>query len=174
MTAIVLMVASAAIFFVIGAFHLQGTFFGYDLSPGNPALQKSMGEISPVVTEETTMWRCWVGFNAGFSMGAMLFGLIYGFLAIVHTSLLFGSPYLLVVGLLMVGGFCALSKAYLLSIPFVCTGISLACYVASIVVSLTYRFVQAEAASRLVLAQAIGGRRVVLLENKNSPPQSPP
>lgn len=136
MTAIVLMVASAAIFFVIGALHLQGTLFGSDLSPRDPALQKSMGEISPIVTEETTMWRCWVGFNAGFSMGAMLYGLIYGFLAIVHPSLLFGSPYLLVVGLLMVGGFCALSRAYLFRLPFILMGISLACYVASIIVSL--------------------------------------
>lgn len=136
MLATVLMVASAAILFVIGALHLQGTFFGSDLTPRDPALQKSMREISPVETTETTMWRCWIGFNAGFSMGAMLYGLIYGFLAIVHRSLLFSSPYLLVVGLLMAGGYVALSKAYLYSIPFVITGISLACYVASIIVSL--------------------------------------
>ena len=57
-----------------------------------------MGEISPVITKETTVWRCWVGFNASHSMGLMLYGLI--------------------------------------SIPFVGAGISLACYVASIIVSL--------------------------------------
>src|SRR3712207_3317830 len=136
MTATVLMVASAAIFLFIGALHLHGTLFTSDLSPRDPALQKSMAEVSPVETEKTTMWRCWVGFNVGFSMGAMLYGLIYGFLAIVHGSLLFGSPYLLVVGLLMAGGYCALSKAYLFSIPFILTGISLACYVASIIVPL--------------------------------------
>ncbi len=66
----------------------------------------------------------------------MFYGLIYGFLAVAHSSLLFSSPYLLVVGLLMVGGFVALAKAYWFSIPFAGTGISLACYVASIIASL--------------------------------------
>lgn len=136
MLATVLMVASAAILFVVGTLHLKITFFGPKLTPRDPALQISMDEISPVITKETTMWRCWVGFNASHSMGLMLYGLIYGFLAIAHSSLLFSSPYLLIVGLLMAGGFVALSKAYFFSIPFVATGISLACYVASIIVSL--------------------------------------
>ena len=92
MTAVVLMVASAPITKKIAAFHLSGTFLGSGLTPRDPALQKSMGQTSPVDTEETTMWRCWVGFDAGFGMGAMLLGLIYGFLAIVCTNLLFGSP----------------------------------------------------------------------------------
>lgn len=136
MLATVLMVASAAILFVAGVLHLEATYFDSDLLPRDPALQKRMREISPVVTEETDMWRCWIGFNAGLSMGFMLYGLIYGFLAIAHSSLLFGSPYLLVVGLLIVGGYVALSKAYMFSFPLVITGVSLACYVASIIVSL--------------------------------------
>jgi hypothetical protein len=82
------------------------------------------------------MWRGWIGFNVGFGLGLIFYGLTYGFLAIVYRSLLFSSPYLLVVGLFMVGGFSALSKVYLFSIPFMCTSASLACYVASIIVSL--------------------------------------
>ena len=136
MAATLLMVASAAIFLVLGTLHLIYTFFSSKLTPRDPALQRSMGEISPVLTNETTIWRCWIGFNASHSLGAMLYGLIYGFLAIAHRSLLFSSPYLLVVGLIMVAGFFALAKAFWFSIPFVGTGISLACYVASIIVSL--------------------------------------
>jgi hypothetical protein len=82
------------------------------------------------------MWRCWVGFNASHSMGAILFGLVYGFLALAHGSLLFTSPFLLVVGLLMVGGFFALGKAYWFSIPFISAGISLACYLASVITAM--------------------------------------
>jgi len=137
MVATILMVASAAILFALGALHLIYTFFGPKLTPRDPALQSSMREISPVITKETTMWRCWIGFNATHSMAAMLFGLIYGFLAISHSNLLFASSYLLVVGLLMVGGFVALSKAYFFSIPFIGTGISLVCYAASVIVALT-------------------------------------
>jgi uncharacterized membrane protein len=136
MAATVLMLASAAFFFVLGTLHLIYTFFGSKLSPRDPALKKSMSEVSPYITRETNMWRCWVGFNASHSIGAMLYGLIYGFLAIAHAGLLFGSPYLLVVGLLTVGGYAALARAYWFSIPFVGTSVSLVCYLASIVVSL--------------------------------------
>jgi len=81
------------------------------------------------------MWRCWVGFNASHSMGLILFGLIFGFLALAHGQLLFRSPFLLVVGLVVLGGFVVLSKVYWFSAPFTGTGISLASYVASIALS---------------------------------------
>jgi hypothetical protein len=137
MLATVLMVASAAILFVAGALHLKATFFDSDLLPRDPALQKRMREVSPGVTQETDMWSCWIGFNAGLSIGFMLYGLVYGFLAISHSSLLFGSPYLLVVGLLTAGGYVALSKAYMFRFPLVITGVSLACFVSGVIVSLT-------------------------------------
>ena len=81
------------------------------------------------------MWRCWIGFNASHSMGAILFGLMYGFLAIFHSPLLFQSGYLLVVGLAMLSGFVALSKAYWFSVPFTGVGIAWASYVASVALS---------------------------------------
>ena len=135
MVAKLFMVASAGILLTLGVIHLVYTFWGPKLTPRDPALQVSMSQISPVITKETTMWRTWVGLNASHSMGAILFGLIYGFLAIVHSELLFQSPYLLLVGLAMVGGFFVLGKVYWFSIPFTGISISLACYVASIVVS---------------------------------------
>ena len=141
MLARVLMLVSAAILFALGALHLIYTFSGPKLFPRDRALQKRMGEISPVISKETNMWRCWVGFNASHSIGAMFYGLIYGFLAATHSSLLFTSPYLLVVGLLMVGGFVALARAYWFRIPFVGTGMSLACYVASLIVLLVQKFI---------------------------------
>lgn len=132
-----LMVASAAVLFALGTLHLIYTFVGTKLTPRDPALQIRMDEVSPVITREATMWSFWVGFNVSHSMAAMLFGLIYGFLAIVHGSLLFSSPYLLVVGLLTVGGFFVLGKVYWFSAPFIGIGISLVCYVASIIAALT-------------------------------------
>jgi hypothetical protein len=69
-----------------------------------------MSQIAPVITKETTMWRCWVGFNASHSMGLILFGLVFGFLALRHSQLLFQSPFLLIVGLAMLGGFVVLCK----------------------------------------------------------------
>ena len=130
-----LMIVSASIVFTLGAFHLGYTFWGSNLTPRDPALQISMTQISPVITKETTMWRCWVGFNASHSMGLILFGLVFGFLALAHDQILFRSPFLLVVGLAMLGGFVVLCKLYFFSAPLTGISISLACYVASVALS---------------------------------------
>jgi hypothetical protein len=83
------MVLSASIIFTLGVVHIVYTFWGPKLTPRDPALEISMSQISPVITNETTMWRCWVGFNASHSMGLILFGLVFGFLALAHGKLLF-------------------------------------------------------------------------------------
>jgi hypothetical protein len=129
------MVVSASIVFTLGVVHFVYTFWGPNLTPRDPALQISMSQISPLITNETTMWRCWVGFNASHSMGLILFGLVFGFLAAAHGQLLFHSPFLLIVGLTMLGGFVVLSRIYFFSAPFASISVSLACYIASIALS---------------------------------------
>jgi hypothetical protein len=131
----ILMVLSASIIFTLGVSHLVYTFYGPNLTPRDPALQIRMRQISPVITNETTMWRCWVGFNATHSMGLILFGLVFGFLALAHSQILFHSPFLLVVGLAVLGSLVVLCKMYFFSAPLTGVSISLACYVASIVLS---------------------------------------
>jgi len=131
----ILMVLSASIVFTLGVVHLVYTFWGPKLTPRDPALQISMSQISPVITKETTMWRCWVGFSASHSMGLILFGLVYGFLASARGQLLFHSPFLLIVGLATLGGFVVLSKVYFFSAPLLGISISLACYFGSLALS---------------------------------------
>jgi hypothetical protein len=131
----ILMVLSASIVFTLGVMHLVYTFRGPYLTPRDPALKMSMSQISPVITNETTMWRCWLGFNASHSMGLILFGLVFGYLALVQGKLLFHSVFLLVVGLAMLCGFVVLCKVYFFSAPLTGICISLACYIASIVLS---------------------------------------
>jgi len=128
------MVLSASIIFTLGVVHIVYTFWGPNLTPRDPALQISMSQISPVIAKETTMWRCWVGFNASHSMGLILFGLVFGYLALAHGQLLFQSPFLLFVGLGMLGGFAVLAKVYWFSAPFKGVCISLTCYIASIAI----------------------------------------
>jgi hypothetical protein len=129
------MLLSASIVFSLGIVHLIYTFWGTMLIPRDPALQISMSQISPVISKETTMWRCWVGFNASHSMGLVLFGLVFGYLALARAQLLFQSPFLLGVGLAMLGAFVVLCKVYFFSAPLTGISISLACYLASLVLS---------------------------------------
>src|SRR5260370_35071647 len=80
------MVLSTSIIFTLGLVHLVYTFREPKRTTGDSALQISMSQISPVITKETTMWRCWVGFNASHSMGLILFGLVFGFLALLTAD----------------------------------------------------------------------------------------
>ena len=128
-----LMTASAAIIFVLGLLHLVYTFRGSKLHPRDEQLTAKMKQISPRVTRQTTMWKAWIGFNASHSYGALLFGSVYGYLAIAHSAFLFQSPFLLLLGLLLLAGYVLLGKLYWFSVPFRAIVISSACYVGALV-----------------------------------------
>ena len=135
MIARLLMATSAAIILTLGALHLVYTFRGNKLLPRDVGLIERMAQVSPVISDQTTMWRAWIGFNASHSMGALLFGLIFGYLAISHEAVLFRSPFLLAVGLAMLGGFFVLGKRYWFSVPFTGICIALACYLLSLLLA---------------------------------------
>jgi hypothetical protein len=128
----ILMAASAAIILLLGSFHLLYTFSGSKLHPRDPALIERMKEVSPVLTRQTTMWKAWIGFNASHSYGAQLFGLVYGYLALLHPDFLFKSTFLLALGFLLLAAYAVLGKNYWFKIPFRGVLLSLALYVAAL------------------------------------------
>ena len=129
-----LVAASAAIILLLGLIHLLYTFRGRKLHPRDAELEQRMREISPVITRETTMWRAWVGFNASHSLGAILFGLIYGYLAIAHQAFLFAAPFLLLVGLVLLLGYVFLGMRYWFSVPYRGIVLATVLYVVALVV----------------------------------------
>ncbi len=114
----ILVAASATIIFGLGITHLVFTFFGPKLTPRDPELVEKMKAVSPVLTRQTTMWKAWIGFNASHSFGAVLFGLVYGYLAVMQRALLFHSVFLPVVGGLLLLGYLVLGQKYWFSAPF--------------------------------------------------------
>ena len=128
-----LMIVSASIVLLLGTLHLAYTFFGSKLLPRDPDLIATMQRTTMHITNETTVWRAWIGFNASHSMAAMLFGLVFAYLAARHPELLFGSAFLIAVGFAMLCGLVVLAKLYWFSIPFAGVSVSLLCYAASIV-----------------------------------------
>jgi hypothetical protein len=113
-----LVAVSAAIIFALGSLHLLYTFRGAKLLPRDADLQARMSEVSPVITRETTMWKCWVGFNASHSLGAILFGAVFGYLALWQGALFFQSTFLQLIGLLTLVAYAFLGQRYWFSIPF--------------------------------------------------------
>ena len=127
----VMMCISAGIVFLLGTIHLLYTFVGPKLTPRDRALRQRMQEVSPVLTTHTSMWQAWVGFNASHSMGALLFGLVYGYLAWAAPALLFDSTFLLAVGAAMLAGLTVVGLRYWFRIPNTGIAIALLCYVAA-------------------------------------------
>jgi hypothetical protein len=116
--------ASAAIILLLGLMHLWYTFRGPNLHPRDPELTAKMMTVSPVITGETTMWRAWIGFNATHSLGLILFGAIFGYLAMRHSAFLFHSWFLLALGFALLLSYAVIAKLYFFTAPF--RGVALA------------------------------------------------
>ena len=131
-----LVIASAAILLSLGLVHLLYTFRGPKLHPRDPALEEAMKQGHPVLTRRTTMWKAWVGFNVSHSMGAILYGLVYGYLALVHQAMLFASPFLLGTGLVLLMGYVLVGNRYWFSAPNSGIFAATALYVVALIVAL--------------------------------------
>jgi hypothetical protein len=125
-----LLAASAAIVLVLGTIHLIYTFASRKFLPREPSVEEQMRRVSPVISRETTMWKAWIGFNASHSLGAMLFGVLYDYLAVFRFDLLLQNRFLLWVGFIFLASFLVLAKRYWFSIPLAGVAISLVLYVA--------------------------------------------
>lgn len=123
--AALLIASSATVVGLLGSVHLLYTFHGSKLHPRDAATTLAMQATHPVLTRETTVWRAVKGFNASHSLGAMLFGLVYGYLATQHIALLQQSVFFQALGMGTLLAYLALARRYWFSIPR--RGIALAC-----------------------------------------------
>jgi hypothetical protein len=123
------MTISAGIILSLGLLHLVYTYFGEKLHPRDTDLLARLKTTSPVISRQTSVWKAWIGFNASHSLGAILFGAVFGYLALQHPMLLFHSYFLGFTGLIVLGAYLAMAKLYWFIRPL--QGISMAflCYV---------------------------------------------
>ena len=132
MLAQTLIAASAAIVFAMGTGHLLLTFFSRAFSPRDSALEERMKSVSTIFNKRMQMWNSWVGFNASHSMGPMLFGLVYGYLALEHSEMLLQSEFLLVLGAVTLGFYVFLAVRFWFYAPLTGVSVALACYLAGL------------------------------------------
>lgn len=127
---VVLVGASAAIVLLLGLAHVLMTFFGRAFHLRDAALEEKLHTATIVLTRETTLWRCWIGFNASHSLGAIVFGLAYGYLALAQRGLLFGSVFLPTLGFATLLAYLWLAWFYWFSRPLRGIVLATACYLA--------------------------------------------
>ena len=128
----ILVGTSALIPLVLGSLHLTYTYWGPKLLPRDAGVIDAMKATTLVITRETSVWKAWIGFNTTHSMSLILFGLVYGYFALARPEVLFGSPFLQVVGLVTLAAFLVLSRAYFFSIPLAGMAIATALYLGGV------------------------------------------
>lgn len=127
-----LVAAASAILFVLGTLHLRLTFSGRRLWPRDDSVRAAMQDSAVRISDEVTMWQAWISFNATHSLGAMLFGAVFGYLALGPTSLLRDSWYLQGVGLLTLSTFSVIGLRYWFSVPRRGVWVATVCYAAGL------------------------------------------
>ena len=110
-------IASATVVGLLGCAHLVFTFYGNKFDPRDEMVTEALRVVSPVISRQTTMARAAKGFHASHSLGAMLFALVWGYLALVHWAMLVQSPFLLTLGMGVLLAYLALAQRYWFSVP---------------------------------------------------------
>ena len=84
---------------VLGALHglytVMDEFVPRKLAPKDTSLVTTLRMAPLGITNDTNMWRAWIGFNLSHSIGAVGFGLLYAYLAVAHADFLVTAPPLL-------------------------------------------------------------------------------
>ncbi|MDK2126843.1 LIC_13387 family protein [Parachitinimonas caeni] len=113
-----LVCAGAGIILLLGTLHLRHTYFSNNFSPREADLEARLKTAVPVITDQTTLWRSLIGFNASHSLGAILFGLLYLYLPLVRPALFFSDAFLQLAGLGYLVAMSILAKRYWFSVPY--------------------------------------------------------
>ena len=127
----ILLVTGVSIFGILGTLHLLYTFFTRKFHSSDPAVMEAMRRCSPVITNETSMWKMWVGFNASHSIGAMLLAAIYIPLAVYHFPMLRSSVWFMTLPVVVAFAYLLLARRYWFRVPYFGVLIALVCFVAA-------------------------------------------
>jgi hypothetical protein len=125
----ILWLSGSAIFFILGTLHLAYTFFTTKFNPRNKNVIEEMKGTSPRLTNETTMWKAWLGFNASHSMGIIFLGLVNIILAGEYFYIIVNSFILSVLTIITSAFYLWLARKYWFSVPFIFILIALCCFI---------------------------------------------
>lgn len=133
----ILIVTGASIVGILGWAHLLLTFFSHKFNARNSDTTAAMKETSPLISQQTTMWRAWIGFNASHSLGALMFAAVYLPLAIYHISVIESSLWFTLLPCLVSISYLILAKQYWFNVPMIGMLISSGCFIsASLIIHL--------------------------------------
>jgi len=127
----ILLIIGAAIFGVLGALHLYYTFFTNKFMTRDRKVAEAMKGTSPILTERTTMWDAWIGFNGSHSLGAIFIAVFYILLASTHMQVIRETKSFVLLAVLIGISYLYLAIKYWFRIPLIGILIATICFVVS-------------------------------------------
>ncbi|MBI3711821.1 MAG: hypothetical protein HY253_02500 [Burkholderiales bacterium] len=115
----------------LGSLHAWLTLASEKFSPRDDALKARLQEVAPRISKQTTMWRAGLGFHLSHSLGAILFALVYGYLAWFAWDFLMGALFLRALGLVYLLTMLVLAVKFWFRIPVMGLALSSVLYVLS-------------------------------------------
>lgn len=136
----IIFIAGTVPFMFLGLVHtimaLQDIGNPRHFAPNDDTVRKGMESSSPRLTDKTTMWRAWLGFNVSHGLGASFFGFILCYLALTDFALVAGSMIVMPSAIVFSAIFLWLAKRFWFSKPLAGIAIACVCFVTSYVLIL--------------------------------------
>jgi len=133
----ILLIVGAAIFGVLGTLHLYYTFFTNKFMTRDRKVAEAMKATSPLLTNRTTMWDTWIGFNGSHSLGAIVISIFYILLATTHMEVIRETKSFVLLAVLIGISYLALAIRYWFRVPLIGILLATICFVISAI--LIYR-----------------------------------
>ena len=127
----ILLIIGATIFGVLGALHLYYTFFTNMFMTRDRKVAEAMKATSPLLTNRTTMWDTWIGFNGSHSLGAIFIAIFYILLATTHMEVIRETKSFILLAVLIGASYLYLAIKYWFRIPLIGILIATICFVIS-------------------------------------------
>ena len=115
----ILLIVGAAIFGVLGTLHLYYTFFTNKFMTRDHTVAEAMKATSPLLSNRTTMWDTWIGFNGSHSLGAIFIGTFYILLATTHMEVIRETKSFVLLAVLIGASYLVLAIKYWFRTPLI-------------------------------------------------------
>ncbi len=119
----------SAIYIVLAGLHLLYTFFTNKFLAKDSNTVESMKNTHPLLTNKTTMWNAWVGFNGSHSAGGIFLGLINLLLAGLYFPFLAAATPLIILTTVTSLFYLFLAIKYWFKIPLTGIAVATVCYI---------------------------------------------
>jgi len=130
---------------LMGLGHFLGTvidvFTPFLFTPVDGRVKEEMVKAVILITDRTTLWDAWLGFNLSHGLGVFLFGFIFLTLARRDYCLITGERFILPLCVFTASAYLALSIIFWFYLPAAGCAVVLSCYAVSWVLALKGRSV---------------------------------